>query len=107
MKVKQYEIVFVNLEPTIGSEINKTRPCVVLSPNEMNHHLKTTVIAPITSTLKKYPTRIMVANKTIKGMVAIDQIRTIDKRRIIKTIGILDNASIKQIKKVIQETYVF
>ena len=81
MKINQYEIVLVNLEPTLGSEISKTRPCVVISPDEMNHFLKTIVIAPITSTLKKYPTRINIISDKIKGMVAIDQIRTIDKQR--------------------------
>lgn len=87
MKINQYDIVLVNLEPTLGSEINKTRPCVVVSPDEMNHYLKTIVIVPITSTLKKYPTRISISNQNIKGMAAIDQIRTIDKLRIAKIIG--------------------
>ena len=106
MKINQYEIVLVNLEPTLGSEINKTRPCVVISPNEMNHYLNTIVIAPITSTLKKYPTRISVVNKKIKGMVAIDQIRTIDKLRITRINGNLDIDTIIEVKRAIEETYV-
>ncbi|MBK6362133.1 MAG: type II toxin-antitoxin system PemK/MazF family toxin [Saprospiraceae bacterium] len=106
MKINQYEIVLVNLEPTLGSEISKTRPCVVISPDEMNHFLKTIVIAPITSTLKKYPTRINIISDKIKGMVAIDQIRTIDKQRITKIIGILEADTIDQIKSTIEETYV-
>lgn len=106
MRINQYEIVLVNLEPTLGSEINKTRPCVVISPDEMNHYLRTIVIAPITSTLKKYPTRISVTTEKVKGMVAIDQIRTIDKLRITKVVGSLEVHTIQQIKSTIEETYV-
>ncbi|MFZ1703726.1 MAG: type II toxin-antitoxin system PemK/MazF family toxin [Saprospiraceae bacterium] len=106
MKINQYEIVLVNVEPTLGSEINKTRPCVVISPDEMNHYLNTIVIIPITSTLKKYPTRISIANHNVKGMAAVDQIRTIDKGRIVKSIGSLEIETIEKIKKTIDETYV-
>ena len=106
MIVNQYEIILVNLEPTLGSEIKKTRPCVVISPNEMNHYLRKILIAPITSTLKKYPTRIGMTHDNVKGMIAIDQIRTIDKQRIVKNIGNLDPETIKQTKQVIEETYV-
>ena len=106
MIINQYEIVLVNLEPTLGSEITKTRPCVVVSPDGMNLHLNYIVIVPITSTLKKYPTRINIKNQKAKGMAAVDQIRTIDKRRIIKSIGILDMDTIKKIKSAIEETYV-
>ena len=67
MNINQYEIVLVNLEPTLGSEVSKTRPCVVVSPNEMNHYLRTIVIVPITSTLKNYPTRISISNKILKA----------------------------------------
>jgi len=106
MKINQYDIVLVNLEPTLGSEINKTRPCVVVSPDEMNQYLKTIVIVPITSTLKKYPTRISISNQNIKGMAAIDQIRTIDKLRIVKIVGTLEIDVIEKLKKIIDETYV-
>lgn len=106
MKINQYDIVLVNLEPTLGSEINKTRPCVVVSPDEMNHYLQTIVIVPITSTLKKYPTRISISNQNIKGMAAIDQIRTIDKLRIVKIVGTLEIDVIEKLKKIIDETYV-
>lgn len=106
MKINQYDIVLVNLEPTLGSEINKTRPCVVVSPDEMNHYLKKIVIVPITSTLKKYPTRISISNQNIKGMAAIDQIRTIDKLRIVKIVGTLEIDVIEKLKKIIDETYV-
>lgn len=84
MELKQDFIVLVNLDPTIGSEIKKTHPYVVLSPNEINKYLNTIVVTPMTTNLKKYPTRIQIENNAKKGMVAIDQIRTIDKSHIIK-----------------------
>jgi mRNA interferase MazF len=106
MKINQYEIVLVNLEPTLGSEINKTRPCVVVSPDEMNHYLNTIVVIPITSTLKNYPTRISILKDNVKGMAAVDQIRTIDQLRIIKILGTVGIEEIEKIKKTIEETYV-
>ncbi|MBP6312112.1 MAG: type II toxin-antitoxin system PemK/MazF family toxin [Flavobacteriales bacterium] len=102
----QYDIVLVNLDPTVGSEIKKTRPCVILSPEEMNRHLNTVVIAPMTTTLNKYPTRILVKHTKQKGMIAIDQIRTIDKKRIIKSLGKLTGSEIERCKAVIKETFV-
>ena len=106
MELVQYAIVLVNLDPTLGSEIQKTRPCVIISPNEMNKYLSTIVIAPMTSTLKEYPTRIPVNYNKKKGMIAIDQIRTIDKKRIIKFLGKLNQIEIKTTKEVIKETFV-
>lgn len=106
MELNQYEIVLVNLDPTIGSEVKKTRPCVILSPNEMNKFLQTIIIAPLTSTSKKYPTRIEVKGNTTKSWVMIDQIRTVDRKRIIKIFGKLTEKEILQIKNVIQETFV-
>lgn len=106
MELTQYAIVLVNLDPTLGSEIQKTRPCVIVSPNEMNKYLNTIVIAPMTSGLNKYPTRITVNHDGKKGMIAIDQIRTVDKKRIIKVLGKLNKAEIKSTKEVIKETFV-
>ena len=106
MELKQYAIVLVNLDPTIGSEIKKTRPCVIVSPNEMNRHLNTIAVAPMTTNLKKYPTRISVVHNRKKGMVAIDQIRTLDKRRIIKTFNGLNKSEIQKYKAIIKETFV-
>lgn len=106
MEIIQYSIVLVNLDPTLGSEIQKTRPCVVVSPNEMNKYLNTIVIAPMTSSLKEYPTRIPVNHDEKKGTIAIDQIRTVDKKRIIKVLGKLNKTEIKSTKEVIKETFV-
>lgn len=106
MELRQYEIVLVNLDPTVGSEVKKTRPCVILSPDEMNKFIQTLIIAPITSTSKKYPTRIEIKGKTTKGWVMIDQIRTVDRRRITKIFGKLAEKEILEVKNVIRETFV-
>ena len=106
MEVKQYQIVLVNLDPTIGSEIQKTRPCVVLSPNEMNDNLRTITIAPMTSVGKKYPTRVKIKHNGTDGWVVIDQIRTIDKMQIVKVFGSLIEREIRDCKRVIKETFV-
>lgn len=106
MELNQYEIVLLNLDPTIGSEIKKTRPCVIVSPNEMNKYLRTIVVAPMTTKSKKYPTRIEVKHDNKIGWIVIDQIKTIDKKRIIKTLGRLSQPEIKEVKSIIRETYV-
>jgi len=106
MDVKQYQIVLVNLDPTVGSEIKKTRPCVIISPDEMNRHLNTIVISPMTSTSKKYPTRIKIKHNKKTGWIVIDQIRTIDKTRVIKVLGELTRKETVQVKSVLKETFV-
>lgn len=106
MELKQYSIVLVNLDPTVGSEIKKTRPCVIISPNEINKFLNTIVVAPMITNLKKYPTRIEVNLNNTKGMIAIDQIRMIDKSRIIKEFEKLSKVEIQKCKRIIQEAFV-
>lgn len=106
MEISQYQIVLVNLDPTIGSEIKKTRPCVVISPIEMNKYLQTIVIAPMTTSSKNYPTRVEVKHENKIGWIVLDQIRTIDKQRINKTLGRLSKPEIKEVKSIIKETYV-
>lgn len=106
MELNQYSIILVNLDPTLGSEIKKTRPCVIISPNEMNKHLRTIVVAPMTTNLKKYPTRILVSSNHKKGMIVIDQIRTIDKQRIVKVFNSLSKSEIQKCKDVLKETFV-
>lgn len=102
----QYAVVLVGLDPTIGSEIKKTRPCLVISPNVLNNNLKTVVIAPLTRSPQKYPTRVPVTFQGMKGFIAIDQIRTIDQSRILKVFDPISSKSIKRVKGVIQETFV-
>ncbi len=106
MELNQYQIVLVNLEPTIGSEMKKTRPCVIISPNEMNKYLQTIVIAPMTSSSRPYPTRVEVKHNKTKGWVVLDQVRTLDRKRIIKVLGALTEKEIEKVKTTIQETYV-
>ncbi len=102
----QYQIVLVNLDPTIGSEIRKTRPCVVVSPDEMNTWLQTVVIVPVTSVSRAYPTRLEIKYHHTGGWLAVDQIRTIDRQRIIKALGELDSRDIIKLKSIIREAYV-
>jgi mRNA interferase MazF len=106
MELNQYEIVLVNLDPTKGSEIMKTRPCLIISPNEINRNLRTVIVAPMTTASKPYPTRVKVSHNKKTGWVAIDQIRTIDKSRIIKSLGAISKKEIEDCKSVIQETFV-
>lgn len=106
MEISQYQIILVNLDPTLGSEIKKTRPCVVISPNEMNKFLNTVVIAPMTTSSKNYPTRIEVRHDNKIGWIVLDQIRTIDKQRIIKDLGRLTKSEISELKSVLKETYI-
>jgi mRNA interferase MazF len=106
MDFKQYQVVIVNLDPTVGSEIQKTRPCVIVSPDEINKYLRTVTIVPATSQGRAYPTRVEINLNGNKSWAVIDQIRTIDKTRITKGLGLLSDDEIENIKEVIRETFV-
>ena len=106
MELTQYEIVLVNLDPTIGSEMKKTRPAVIISPNEMNKYLNTIIIAPITSTSKPYPTRSEIKHTKAKGWIVLDQVRTIDRQRIIRKLDNLTEKEIAKVKAILRETFV-
>ena len=86
--------------------MKKTRPCVVISPNEMNKFLETIVIAPMTSSSRKYPTRVEINHNKKKGWIVLDQIRTVDRQRIVKSLGSLNNKEISKVKSTLRETYV-
>ena len=86
----RFDILLVSFDPSQGHEIKKTRPCVIVSPNEMNKYIKTLIVAPMTSKIRNYPTRIPVVFESKEGTIALDQIRTIDKSRIIRKLGTLD-----------------
>lgn len=103
MEIRQYDIILVNLDPSIGSEMKKTRPCLVLSPNEMNKYLQNIIIAPITNTSKSYPTRLELKNKEVTGWVVLDQIRTIDKIRIVKYLSKLSPKETTVVKQILKE----
>jgi mRNA interferase MazF len=106
MIVQQYQVVIVNLDPTVGSEIQKTRPCIVVSPDEINKYLRTVTIVPVTSQGRAYPTRVGINLNGNKSWAVIDQIRTIDKVRITKALGLLSEEEIENVKQVIRETFV-
>jgi mRNA interferase MazF len=106
MVVNQYEIYLINLDPTVGHEIKKSRPCVIISPNEMNQNIMTVIVAPMTTKSKRYPTRVSTQFQNKKGYIVLDQIRTIDKVRLIKRLGSLNKNIIKEIKQVIKEMLV-
>ena len=105
VNVKRFDIWLVRLNPTLGSEINKARPCLIISPDEANKYLRTVTIIPLTSTLKKYPTRIGCTFDNKRGQLAIDQIRSIDKDRLIKKLGVLDEETSILVCSVILETF--
>lgn len=106
MVINQYEVYLVNLDPTKGSEIQKTRPCLVISPNEMNHYINTVIIAPMTTKSHNYPTRIEVDFDNKFGWIVLDQIRTIDKSRLIKKMGKVEKKTIQKVKAILREMLV-
>lgn len=111
MELVQYDIVLVQLDKSghkesRGAEIGKTRPCVVISPDEMNRHLRTIVIAPMTTRSRAYPSRVKIRHQQKIGWIVVDQIMTIDRRRVLKSLGNLSNPEIRKLKNAIRETYV-
>ena len=101
----RFDIYYVNLEPTIGKEIKKTRPCIIISPNEMNYNISTVIIAPLTSRLRNYPTRVPCKVEGKQGQIVLDQIRTVDKIRLIKRIGTLNILTRTKILNVLKEMF--
>lgn len=85
--VRRYDVFLVAIDPMQGSEMRKTRPRVVVSPDEMNRHIRTVIIAPLTSTLRDYPSRVDIVVQARKGQAALDQIRTVDKTRLVRHLG--------------------
>ena len=107
MVVKRFDVFLVNLDPTIGSEIRKTRPCLVISPDEINHNIRTVIIAPLTSVQRNYPTRVPCVFKRKHGQIVLDQIRTIDKTRLIKKLGTIDSKSQADTIAILQSMFAF
>ncbi|MDR3246423.1 MAG: type II toxin-antitoxin system PemK/MazF family toxin [Prevotellaceae bacterium] len=106
MVMKQYDICLVNLDPTLGHEIQKTRPCVIISPDEMNTWLETLIIAPMTTKSHPYPTRVSIQFQNKEGWIVLDQIRTVDKRRVVKILGKLDSRKTQVVKETLDEMLV-
>jgi mRNA interferase MazF len=105
--INRFDVYLVGLDPTIGYEIQKTRPCLVVSPDEMNRHIRTVIIAPMTSASKDYPTRVSCTFKKKQGHIVLDQIRTIDKTRLIKRLGTIDSKAQSDVVSVLQRMFAF
>ncbi len=105
MVAKRFEVWLVNLDPTIGAEIKKTRPCLIVSPDEMNRHIRTVIVAPMTTKGRAYPTRVNCRFKGKAGQVVLDQLRTVDKKRLIKQLGQLDKSAQKEVLAVLADMF--
>ncbi|MBW4549981.1 MAG: type II toxin-antitoxin system PemK/MazF family toxin [Aphanocapsa sp. GSE-SYN-MK-11-07L] len=103
--VKRFDVFLVNLDPTIGSEIQKARPCVVVSPDEMNRYIATLIIAPMTTKGKLYPTRVVCQFQGKDGQIVLDQIRTIDKARLVKKLGQISQDEQRAVLDILAELF--
>lgn len=103
--ISRFDVYLVSLDPTQGHEIRKTRPCVIISPDEMNHHIGTVIVAPMTTKGREYPTRIPLTFQRKKGQIVLDQIRTVDKTRLVKRLGKLDISTAAKTLAVLQEMF--
>ena len=107
MVINRFDVYLINLDPTVGYEIQKTRPCLIISPDEMNRHIRTVMVAPMTTAGKDYPTRVKCQFKKIKGQIVLDQLRTIDKTRLIKKLGKIDPETQVEVISVLQRLFAF
>ncbi|HEY5604446.1 MAG TPA: type II toxin-antitoxin system PemK/MazF family toxin [Gammaproteobacteria bacterium] len=105
MVINRFDVYVVALDPTLGHEIKKTRPCVVISPNEMNHFISTIIVAPMTTKGRDYPSRIPVTFQGKKGQIVLDQNRTVDKRRLVKKLGKISKPVASKTLGVLQEMF--
>ena len=105
MVVKRFEVYLVSLDPTVGAEIRKTPPCLVISPDEMNRHIKTVIVAPMTTKGRSYPTRVPCEFDGKEGQVVLDQLRTVDKTRLVKRLGKVDQQTQKKVLQILAEMF--
>jgi mRNA interferase MazF len=105
MAINRFEVYLVNLDPTTGVEIKKTRPCLVVSPDEMNHNIRTVIVAPMTTKGQSYPTRVPCRFRGKNGQVVLDQIRAVDRARLVRKLGQLDNKTAALVLDVLQEMF--
>lgn len=105
VNISRFDVCLVNLDPTLGSEIKKTRPCLIISPNEMNKYIKTVIIAPMTTKSRSYPSRVLVTFQGKTGQIVLDQIRTIDKIRILKKLGNIHTKTAHKVSKILLEMF--
>jgi len=106
MVVNQYEVHLIDLDPSKGHELQKTRPCLIISPDEMNRNIGTVIIAPMTTKSHNYPTRVELEFQGKNGWIVLDQIRTVDKTRLIKKLGTIEEKTIQEVKNVLREMLV-
>lgn len=102
---RRFDVYLISLDPTKGSEIKKTCPCLIISPDEMNRHIRTVIIAPMTSTIKNYPSRVTTAFQGKRGQIVLDQIRTVGKTRLMKKLGPVSSSAEEKVLKVLQEMF--
>lgn len=105
MVINRFEVHLVNLDPTVGREIKKTRPCLVISPDEMNHHIRTVIVAPMTTRGRRYPTRVPCRFKRKSGQIVLDRIRTVDSVRLLKKLGGISGRTASLVLAVLQEMF--
>ncbi|KAA0227139.1 type II toxin-antitoxin system PemK/MazF family toxin [bacterium] len=105
MAIKRFDVYLVNLDPTVGKEIQKTRPSLVISPDEMNRHIGTVIVAPLTTQGRNYPTRVACRFQGKEGQVVLDQIRTVDKTRLVKLLGRIEKRTQNKVLAVLQEMF--
>jgi mRNA interferase MazF len=105
MGINRFDIYLINLDPTIGHEIQKTRPFLIISPDEINHHISTVIVAPMTTRCRKYPTRVSCTFQGKKGQIVLDQIRTVDRKRLVKKLGTIHKSVRIQTLQILQEMF--
>lgn len=105
MVIRRWEVYLINLDPTVGSEIKRTRPCLVISPDEMNRYIRTMIVAPLTTRGRGYPTRVTCRFEDKDGEIVLDQIRTVDKTRLVKKLGNIDSETREKVLSALGEMF--
>ena len=105
MVIRRFDVYLINLDPTVGSEIQKTRPCLIISPDEMNRHIATVIVAPLTTQGTDYPTRVACKFRGKQGHIVLDQLRTVDKFRLIKKLGRVDDLTQTKVLAKLKEMF--
>jgi mRNA interferase MazF len=105
MVIKRFDVYLVNLDPTVGSEIRKARPCLIISPDEMNRYIATAIVAPMTTKGRDYPTRVQCSFKGKEGQVVLDQMRTVDKARLVQKLGKIDKHTQEEVLVILAEMF--
>ena len=105
MDVRRFDVFLINLDPTVGHEIKKTRPCLIVSPDEMNRHISTIIVAPMTTKGRNYPTRVKCTFQGKRGQIVLDQIRTIDRERLVKRLGKISKRAQMEVLRILQEMF--